>query len=99
MDAPTEVMTEGSTHRSMILDGAANVAFLARGPLSGFHDDVLFNTLEYIALFKANRPMQTNEDSILPAKKAQIEYEDLMREVRQARLDMSHNFNSCLKEV
>ena len=98
MEEPTEVRTEES-HCGVILDGAANVAFLSKGPLADFHDEVLFNTLEYVALFKANRPMQTNEDSVLPAKKAQIEYEALMRDVRQARLDMSHNFNSCLREV
>jgi hypothetical protein len=98
MEEPTEVQREES-HHSIVLDKAANVAFLSKGPLADFHDEVLFNTLEYVALFKANRPMQTDQDSVLPAKKAQIEYEALMRDVRQARLDMSHNFTSCLKEV
>ena len=52
-----------------------------------FKRQVLFNKLEYVALFKLNRPVQTAEESVAQFKKSQKSFDDLIRTVARANSD------------
>jgi hypothetical protein len=49
-----------------------------------FKRKVLFNKLEYVELFRLNRPIQTTEESVLAFKTIQQEYNVLVKLVKQS---------------
>ena len=49
-----------------------------------FKQKVLFNKLEYVALFKLNRPVQTTKESVAEFKKSQNAFSELIRTVERS---------------
>jgi hypothetical protein len=49
-----------------------------------FKREVLFNKLEYVALFRLNRPVQTIQESVHEYKSAQQNFQELVQLVKES---------------
>lgn len=64
-----------------------------------FKRKVLFNKLEYVALFRLNRPMQTFEESVKEYKTAQQDFTKLVQFVKDSNHERELNWANQLAET
>ena len=90
---------EVSTAMGPKLDPPQSVPFLGRGRFADFHRKILFNKLEYVALFKVSRPIQTKEESVSRFQRTEAYFTKLLKDVVDAKDDMESDYFNQLSRI